>query len=127
MLRLHPLRRATHIFSVDGVECGTIRPEGMFRGLRFVMRRDGAAVWVLTVRSLVRKRHRLEIVGGDVWTFDTPFFLRLHVTGTVGGRERLLGRVGPRKKNWGFVVDPDKDTLDLLAAVALIHWNWWRW
>jgi hypothetical protein len=28
----------------------------------------------LTVRSFVRKRHQLQIVDRDVWTFDTPFF-----------------------------------------------------
>ena len=127
MLRIHPHRRTTPIFDVDGLERGSIRPEGMLRGLRFVMRREGAPVWVLTVRSVVRKRHRLQIVDGDVWTFDTPFYWWQHLTGTVGGHERLLGRVGPMKRYWGFSLDPDRDTGDLLAAVAFMHWKWWCW
>jgi hypothetical protein len=91
------------------------------------MRREGTPVWVLTVRSFVRKRHRLQIVEGDVWTFDTPFFWWRHLTGTVRGHERLLGRVGPTKRHWGFSLDADRDTVDLLAAVAFMHWKWWCW
>jgi hypothetical protein len=37
------------------------------------MRRHDAPTWALTVRSLVHKRHQLNIIDGDVWTFDTPF------------------------------------------------------
>jgi hypothetical protein len=127
VLRLHPHRGTTPIFAGDGLERGSIRPEGIFRGLRFVMRREGTPVWVLTVRSFVRKRHRLEIIDGDVWTFDMPFFLRRHLTGTVSGHERLLGRVGPTMRHWGFSVDADRETVDFLAAVAFMHWKWWCW
>jgi hypothetical protein len=127
VLRIHPHRGTTPIFGLDGLERGRIRPEGISRGLRFVMRREGTPVWVLTVRSFVRKRHRLQIVGGDVWTFDTPFFWWQHLTGTVSGHERLLGHVGPTKRHWGFGVEPGRDTVDLLAAVAFMHWKWWCW
>lgn len=127
VLPIHPHRGTTPIFGVDGFERGSIRPEGILRGLRFVMRREGTTAWVLTVRSFVRKRHRLQIVDGDVWTFDTPFFWWQHVTGTVRGHERLLGRVGPTKRHWGFSLDADRDTVDLLAAVAFMHWKWWCW
>jgi hypothetical protein len=127
VLRLQPHRGTTQIFDDDGLDRGSIRREGALLGRRFVMRRDGASVWVLTVCSLVRKRHRLQIVGGDVWTFDTPFYWWQQLTGTVNGHQRLLGRVGPRMTSWGFSVDADWDTVDLLAAVAFIHWKWWRW
>jgi hypothetical protein len=127
VLRIHPHRGMTPIFNGDGLESGSIRPEGIIRNLRFVMRRKGATVWVLTVRSFVRTRHRLQIVDGDVWTFDTPFFWWRQLTGTVSGHERLVGRVGPTKRHWGFSLDADGDTADLLAAVAFMHWKWWRW
>ena len=127
VLRLHPNRGTTPIIGDDGLERGNIRPEGISRGLRFVMRREGTAIWVLTVQSFVRKRHQLQIVEGNNWTFDTPFFWWNHLTGTLDGHKRLLGRVGPRKNYWGFSVDPDTETLDLLAAIAFMHWNWWCW
>jgi hypothetical protein len=59
-------RGPTPSFAVDGLERGSIRPEGILRVLRFVMRREGTTVWVLTVRSFVRQRHRLQMVDGDV-------------------------------------------------------------
>ena len=127
ILRLQPRVRATEVFDADGYEQGIIRPEGILRGLQFAMRRDGAAVWVSTVRSIVRKRHRLWVTNGEVWMFDTPFYWWQHLTGAIGERRKLVGGVGPTTRLWGFGVEPGRDTLDLLAAVAFIHWKWWRW
>jgi hypothetical protein len=73
------------------------------------MRREGTPVWVLTVRSFVRKRHRVQIVDGDVWTFDTPFFWWQHLRGTVSGHERF----GPCR--------PDDEALGLLAGPRRRH------
>jgi hypothetical protein len=95
--------------------------------MRFVLRREGSVVWVLTVRSIVRKRHRLKAAGGMVWTFDTPFFWWQHLTGTVNGYPGLVGGIGPATQLWGWAVEPGRDTFDLLVAVAFLHWKWWRW
>ena len=124
VLQLRPARGITKIFDVEGFDRGSIRREGL---LRYVLRRNDTAIWSLTVRSLVRKRHEFQMIGGDAWTFDTPFFLRQSVRGAVSGQERLLGGVGPTKRHWGFVVDADRSSLDLLAAVAFLHWKWWCW
>src|SRR5436190_22278459 len=58
-LRVQPRWRNTRVVDAEGRDRGTIRSEGILRGLRFVMRREGAVVWVMRVRSIVRKRHRL--------------------------------------------------------------------
>lgn len=124
VLQLRPARGITKIVDIEGFDRGRIRRVGI---LRYVLRRDDATIWVLTVRSPVRRRHHLKMVGGDAWTFDTPFFLRQSVRGAVNGQERLLGGVGPTKRHWGFVVDADRSSVDLLAAVAFLHWKWWCW
>jgi hypothetical protein len=127
MLRLQPGLRTVRVLDAEGRERGAIRAEGMLRGLRFAMRRDGVEIWTSSVRSIVRKRHRLRIAGGEIWTFDTPFYWWQSLTGTTGGRRRLVGRVGPTTRYWGFSVERGRDTLELLAAVAFMHWKWWRW
>jgi hypothetical protein len=47
--------------------------------------------------------------------------------GTVSGDERLVGFVGPRMTDWGFLVNEERITIDLLAAVAFMHWKWSHW
>lgn len=127
VVRLQPSFRSTRVVDPAGNERGVIRSEGIVPGLRFVMRRNGSAVWTSTVRSVVRKRHRLQMADGELWTFDTPFYWWQHLTGTVGDRQTLVGLVGPRPTQWGFAVEPGLDSLDLLASVAFMHWKWWRW
>jgi hypothetical protein len=105
ILRLEPRSRATRLFDAYGSEQGVIRSEGMVRGLRFVMRRNGNPVWVSTVRS---------------------FWWR-HLTGIIDGHDGVIGFVGPTKRHWGFSIEPGRDTSDLLSAIAFMHWKWWCW
>lgn len=127
ILRLEARTRVTRIVHANGREGGVIQSNGWMPGFRFVLCREESVPWVLSVRSMLRKRHRLEVTGGDVWTFDTPFFWWQHLTGTVRGRSSLIGRVGPSKALWGWAVEPERDTVDILAAVAFMHWKWWHW
>jgi hypothetical protein len=84
-------------------------------------------VWELSVRSVVRKHHALEMAGGDSWWFDTPFFWWQHPKGTVLGAPRLLGRVvWPMMGIWIMGIEPGRDTFELLAAVAFLHRQWIR-
>ena len=126
-LHLEPRSRLVRVLDADGREEGVIRSEGFVPGVRYVMRRSGTPVWVLSVRSIVRKRHILELAGGETWTFDTPFFWWQHLTGTTCGVARLLGYVGHTKRFWLMWLEPGRDTHDLLAAVAFMHRQWWRW
>jgi hypothetical protein len=99
--------RTTRIFD-DRRDCDSIRSEGLVPGVRFVMRRNDAPKWAVTVRSFARKRHQLNIVDSDLWTFDTPFFWWQHLSGKVGGEEGLAGGLGASTRNWGFVVERTK-------------------
>lgn len=126
-LHLEPRYRFVQVRDVEGREQGVIRSEGIVPTVRYVMRRSGDPLWTLTVRSIVRKRHQLERSVGEKWTFDTPFFWWQDLKGTIAGIPRLFGRVGPTKRLWFIWVEPSWATPDLLAAVALLHRNWWRW
>lgn len=126
-LRLQPVGRALRVLDHRGNSEGIIRSEGLVRGIRYVMRRDENPVWTLSIRSMVRKRHQLRLTDGETWTFDTPFYRWRHVTGSLAGAPRIIGHVGPSMRLWLFGVEPDRETDHLLAAVALLHRNWWRW
>jgi len=130
-LRLEPRFRSSplvRVLDAGGREEGIIRSEGLVPGVRYAMRRNGEAVWKLSVRSIVRKRHALELANGDSWTFDTPFFWwQWHLTGIAFGAPRLLGRVGPTMRLWFIYIEPGRDAFDLLAAVAFMHRQWWHW
>jgi len=127
VLRLELRVRTTRILNAGGHEEGVIRRDGWVPGLRFVMCRKESVTWALSVRSMLRKCHRLEIANGEVWAFETPFYWWPHLTGTVSGRSCLIGRVGPSKSLWGWALEPGRDSVDVLAAVAFMHWKWWRW
>jgi hypothetical protein len=126
VLTLEPRLRSARLFDAEDNDRGTISAEGLVPG-RFVLRRDGVVVWTLQVRSLVRRRHRLEMAGGDAWMFDTPFFWWQHLSGSIAGIPTLLGGIGPSTRYWGFRVARHHETLDVIAAVAFMHWKWWRW
>jgi hypothetical protein len=49
------------------------------------------------------------------------------LTGTALGAPRLLGCVGPVMWIWLMCIDPGGDRLDLLAAVAFLHRQWYHW
>jgi hypothetical protein len=115
------------VLDAGGREVGTIRAEGLVPGVRYVMCRNGNPVWTLSVRSIVRKRHALAMADGDGWTFYTPFLWWYRLTGTILGVPRLVGTVGPMWWGvWQMWIEPGRDTIDLLAAVAFMHRQWSR-
>ena len=124
-LHLEPRRRLVDVLDANRRERGVIRSEGIVPGTKWVMRRDGDPVWTLSVRSIVRRHHVFES-SGERWTFETPFFWRRQVSGSVAGAPKLLGHVGPTMRLWFLWVEPGSDTHEVLAAVALMHRTWWR-
>lgn len=61
-----------------------------------------------------------------MWRFHTPFFWWMNVLALESAVPRLVGTVGPTKREWMLWVQPDWDGEDLLAAVAYLHRRWWR-
>lgn len=130
-LRLEPRHRVStrvRVLDAGGRERGIIRSEGLVPGVRYAMRRNGEIVWILTVRSIVRKHHALEMADGESWTFYTPFFWWHHyLVGTVSGAPRLFGGFDlPTTTVWSLYIEPGRDTFDLLAAVAFLHRQYWH-
>ena len=126
-VHLEPGFRLVRVLDADKRERGVIRSEGFMPLGRHVMRVGPEVLWVLSVRSVVRKHHTLRPAVGNQWTFDTPFFWWQQLSGSVSGTPKLLGRVGPTKRLWLMMIEAGCDTLDVLAAVAFMHRKWWRW
>ncbi len=124
-LRLEPRFLSSprvRVLDAGGREQAIIRSEGLVPCVRYAMRRNGELVWKLTVRSIVRNRHVLELANGDSWAFDTPFYWWQNLTGTAFGARRLVGGlVVPTKRIWAMWIEPGRDSFDLLAAVAFMH------
>jgi len=128
-LQLEPRYRYSprlRVLDASGREDGTIASLGPVPWVRYAMHRKGQLVWTLSVRSIVRKHYALELANGDSWTFDTPFFWWQHLAGTALGVPRLRGGIGPAACIWLMSIEPGKDTLDLLAAVAFMHRQWYH-
>lgn len=125
-LQLEPRFRYSprmRVLDAGGREEGVIRPEGLVPGVRYAMRRDDGLAWTLSVRSIVRNRHALNLAGGDSWAFRTPFF-GVRLTGSVLDAPRLIGVAGPGMWAWQMQIEAGRDTIDLLAAVAFLHRQW---
>jgi hypothetical protein len=128
-LRLEPRFRYSsrlRVLDAGGREQGIIRSDGLVPFARYAMRRNREMVWKLSVRSIVRKRHALELANGDSWTFDTPFFWWQNLTGTACGAPRLFGHVASVMWIWLMWIEPGRDTFDVLAAVAFMHRQWFH-
>jgi hypothetical protein len=113
------------VLDAGGREEGVIRSEGFLPGTRYAMRRGGELAWTLSVRSIVRNRHAFEPAHGDSWTLHTPFF-GCDLKGTVLGAPGLVGTVGPVLWVWLVWIEPGRVTIDLLAAVAFLHRQWFH-
>lgn len=126
-VHLEPGFRLVQVLDSDRKERGVIRSEGFMPLGRHVMRAGSEVLWVLSVRSVVRAHHTLRPAAGDQWMFDTPFFWWQQLSGSVSGTPKLFGRVGPTKRLWFMTIEAGYDTPDVLAAVACMHREWWRW
>ncbi len=126
-LRLEPRFRCSprvRVLDADGREVGVIGPAALVPGVRYAMRREDGLACMLSVRSIVRNRHTLRMAIKSTYKFRTPFFWWYHLMGTTCGVPILAGTVGPGLWVWQFWVEPGRDTLDLLAAVAFMHRQW---
>ena len=126
VIRLEPQAPGLRVLAANSQTLGSIQHEGVFPFRRSVMVKEGALVWTLSVRSLVGKRYVLQLADGDRWTFDTPFFWWQRLAGSVRHAPAVVGEVGPTKQFWMLWIQPGKDSIELLAAIARMHRQWWR-
>jgi hypothetical protein len=125
-LRVHleASSKGMRVLDGDGQDLGYI--DVIVPKLVYTMRREERLIWKLSARSLMLRRHAVEFASDGRWLFYTPFFWWLNVLGVQNGGPKVLGHVGSTKKIWVFSVDPERDDLDLISLVALVHRNWWR-
>jgi hypothetical protein len=123
-IRLAAGFREVRVLDAAGNEEGVIRPRGP--GFGYALRRSGRAVWTVSNRSSVMRRHVLDFSGGGTWDVRTPFFWWMNIMCSESGKTHALGQVGPRKWLWFLWIEPGKDDLDVLSALAFMHRRWWR-
>ena len=123
-MRLVADSREVLILDAAGNEEGRIGSRGV--GLGYAMRRSGRAVWTVSTRSAVMRRHVLEFADGRAWDVRTPCFWWMNIVCSENGTTHALGQVGPRKWLWFFWIEPGKDTRDVLSALSFMHRRWWR-
>ena len=120
--RCSPRMRA---IGAGGQEIGFIRRDGIVPRMRYAMHRAGQRVWTLSVRSIFRSRYLIELSNGESWMFGTPFF-SIQVVGSTQSIRRLFGNVGSANCVWLIWIEPGWDSIDLLAAVAFMHRQWFH-
>ena len=125
-LRLHLAAgsREVRVLDAAGNEEGIIRSRGP--GFGYAMRRSGHAVWTVSNRSLVMRRHVLEFADGGRWDVRTPFYWWMNVVCSENGKTHALGQVGPRKWLWFLWIEPGRDSNDVLSSLAFMHRRWLR-
>jgi len=123
-LKLEAAADELRVLDGDAHECGSIDVE--WGKIKYAMRRDGCQSWKVAARSLMFRRYAVEFASGDRWLFYTPFFCWMGIAGLQDGQVRVLGWVGPNRQIWGLRVDPECDSVEVLALVALMHRSGWR-
>lgn len=91
---------------------------------RFEVIQAGELVGTIRLRSLLRNRYTLDFREGSTWTFRMPLFsIQFYGMSTTGSRVWVI--VGPGKRQWNLLMDPESDDIRLLACLAFIHREWW--
>jgi hypothetical protein len=92
--------------------------------VKFDILDDGNVVGTIGHRSILRNAYTLDLRGGITWRFRMPLFTVLF-HGKSNRGSQLWALVGPSKMRWNLLVEPGADSVDLLAALAFVHWEWW--
>jgi hypothetical protein len=109
----------------DGHEILRVRREARLPP-RFEMIERGESVGSIHLRSPLRNRYTIQIGNEPTWTFHMPLFTIFFRAKSASGRE-ILVRVGPSKKQWNLLAEPEADSVYLLCALAFIHREWWSY
>ena len=76
-------------------------------------------------RGFLLNQYKIQLADLPEVVFQMPLFNTLfHGQSKAGGR--IWARVGPSKKEWGVLAQPQLDDFRLLAALAFIHNQWFN-
>jgi hypothetical protein len=120
-------REASRILAVfdDSVSrIGVIQTAGSFIRPKHAMHFDSKIAWTLAPVSLLHHRHTLQLDGGVVWHIRTPFFSTGCMADSADG-STVIGHVR-RTDTWLWLVEPGRDSTVFLAALGLVHREWYR-
>lgn len=117
-------REGIGVVDAAGRQTGLIRTERRLLLPRYVLQHDSTILWKISVRSIFRNRHTLEIAGDTTWSMRTPFF-SVDFAGDAEDGAKVLGRVGERTYEWLWLVEPGRDSDAFLSAVAFMHRQWY--
>lgn len=91
---------------------------------RFKIVERGQTVGSVALRSILRNKYRIRFNGGPDWLFRMTLFT-VYFPGVSSAGTRVWVRVGPSKRQWNLLVEPEADSVYLLACLAFIHREWW--
>ena len=115
--------RALAIFDGSASRIGVIQSEGCFLRPKHAMHVDGGISWILAPVSLLRHRHTLQLSDDMVWHIRTPFFSTACRADSADGAT-VIGHVH-RTDTWLWLIEPGRDVDLFLAALALVHREWY--
>ena len=78
----------------------------------------------IVLQTPLRNRYRVEFQTGTTWLIKMRLFSTYFPGKALTGK-RVWIMVGPCKRQWNLLLDPEADHLHLLAALAFIHREWW--
>ena len=122
----NPFSRRPFVFEdSQGKEALRIQRES-FLPPQFKIVRAGEIVGKISLRSLLRNRYRIDLVGGESWDFRMPLFtMRFSAESSSGAKVWVM--LGPSKMQWNLLMSPGLDKPELLCALAFIHNHKWNW
>jgi hypothetical protein len=119
------LRKPTH-FILSDTQQGEILQITRERGFpaRFNIVEKDRVIGKVTLRTILRNKYSIEFNGGPGWLFHMRLFT-IFFSGESSSALCVWVRVGPTKRQWNLLVEPEVDNVYLLGALAFIHREWW--
>ena len=119
------LRKPTHFILSDTQqrEIFQISREGGFPARFNIVEKD-QVIGKIMLRTILRNKYSIEFDGGPGWLLHLRLFT-IFFSGESSTGKRVWVRVGPSKRQWNLLVEPEADDVYFLGALAFIHREWW--
>ena len=107
----------------DGEEMLQIRRSNLFIP-SFEIIEGGNSVGRIRMASVLRNKFSVDITGLGSWLIHMPLFT-IYFGGYTSEGTNLWIAVGPSKRQWNILLEPNMDNFRLLASLSFIHRQWW--